>query len=105
MRMRAIFNDTVIAESDETVVVEGNHYFPDDSLRREYFTASSTRTVCPWKGFASYYTVNVDGVASADAAWYYPKPSPLARKIKGRVAFSGGVAVVPAEGVDESARR
>lgn len=105
MRMQAVFDGTVIAESDETVVVEGNHYFPGDSLRREYFTASSTRTVCPWKGLASYYTVNVDGVASADAAWYYPRPSLLARKIKGRVAFSGGVMVVPVQGLDESARR
>jgi uncharacterized protein (DUF427 family) len=84
MRMQAVFNGTVIAESDDTVVIEGNHYFPEQSLRWEFFTASSTHTVCPWKGRASYYTVDVDGVASADSAWYYPNPSFLARRIRSR---------------------
>jgi uncharacterized protein (DUF427 family) len=96
MRMQAVFNGTVIAESDDTVVVEGNHYFPQESLREEYFASSGTHSVCPWKGLASYYTVDVDGVASKDAAWYYPKPSFLARRVKGRVAFWRGVQVVPA---------
>ena len=93
MRMQAVFNGVVIAESDDTIVVEGNHYFPEESLNREYFTPTSAHTICPWKGRASYYTVDVDGVASRDAAWYYPKPSPLARKVKGRVAFWRGVEV------------
>ena len=93
MRMQAIFNGVVIAESDDTIVVEGNHYFPEESLNEEFFTPTSTHTLCPWKGIASYYTVEVDGLTSADAAWYYPKPSPLARRVKGRVAFWRGVEV------------
>lgn len=96
MKMQAVFNDTVIAESEHTKVVEGNHYFPNDSIKRQYFTTTSTHTLCPWKGLASYYTVEVDGVANKDAAWYYPRPSPLARKIKGHVAFWRGVDVRPA---------
>jgi uncharacterized protein (DUF427 family) len=93
MRMRAVFNGIVAAESDDTIVVEGNHYFPEESLNREFFAPSSTHTMCPWKGGASYYTVDVDRVASRDAAWYYPKPLPLARRVKGRVAFWRGVEV------------
>jgi uncharacterized protein (DUF427 family) len=93
MTVRAVWNGTVIAESDDTVVVEGNHYFPVESLRREYLSDSGTHTVCPWKGIASYYTLTVDGVANPDAAWFYPHPSPLARKIKNRVAFWRGVDV------------
>jgi uncharacterized protein (DUF427 family) len=96
MRMQAVFNGTVIAESDDTVVVEGNHYFPEGSLRREYLSPSDTHSLCPWKGRASYFTVSVDGVDSVDAAWYYPRPSPLARRVRGRVAFWRGVEVVPA---------
>ncbi len=96
MRMRAVFNGTVIAESDEAVVVEGNRYFPLDSLREEFFRQSGSHTVCPWKGLASYYTVDVDGATSPDAAWYYPRPSFLARRVKGRVAFWHGVQVIPA---------
>ena len=96
MRMQAVFNGTVIAESDDTIVVEGNHYFPEASLRREYVEPSGTHTLCPWKGVASYYSVNVEGVASKDAVWYYPKPSVLARKVKDRVAFWHGVEVHPA---------
>ena len=98
MRMQAVFNGTVIAESDDTVVVEGNHYFPVESLRKDLLRPSGTRTLCPWKGLASYYTLDVDGVTSPDAAWHYPKPSPLARKVKGRVAFWRGVDVVPVNG-------
>lgn len=93
MRMQAVFNGTVIAESDQTVVVEGNHYFPADSLRHEYLHPSRMRTLCPWKGLASYYDVAVEGVASPNAAWFYPHPSFLARRIKGRVAFWNGVEV------------
>ena len=91
--MRAIWNGTVIAESDETIVVEGNHYFPPDSVNKEFFADSSTNTRCPWKGVASYYTVEVDGQANADAAWYYPDPSRAASEIKDYVAFWRGVQV------------
>jgi uncharacterized protein (DUF427 family) len=92
--MQAIWNGVVLAESDNTVVVEGNHYFPADSLNREYFTPSSHRSICPWKGQASYYTVQVGDAVNADAAWYYPSPKPAAHQIQGRVAFWKGVKVV-----------
>lgn len=95
MTVRASWNGVVLAESDETVVVEGNHYFPVESVRWEHFTRSGSHTVCPWKGIASYHTVTVDGVINRDAAWYYPRPSPLARKIKDRVAFWRGISVEP----------
>jgi len=94
--MKAIWNGAIVAVSDDTVVVEGNHYFPLESRREEYFTASKTRSVCPWKGLASYYSITVDGATNTDAAWEYKHPSPLARKIKGRVAFGRGVEVTPA---------
>ena len=83
----------VLAETPRTVRVEGNHYFPPESLRREYFLDSRTKSVCPWKGLARYYTVTVQGEVNPDAAWYYPKPSPLARRIKDHVAFWNGVRV------------
>lgn len=92
--MQAIFHGQVIAESDQTHVVEGNHYFPEASLRPEFFTPTTTKSLCPWKGVASYYTVQVDGVEIKDAAWQYRKPFPLARKIKGHVAFWGGIRFV-----------
>jgi len=92
--MKAIWNGRVLAESGDTVVVEGNHYFPTSSLRREHFRPSKTTTVCAWKGTASYYDVVVDGRVNADAAWYYPRPSAEAAKIAGRVAFWKGVEVV-----------
>lgn len=92
--MRAIWNDTVLAESSDTVVVEGNHYFPSTSLRREYFRDSSKHTVCPWKGTASYYDVVVGDQVNADAAWYYPTPKEAATQIADRVAFWRGVRVV-----------
>jgi uncharacterized protein (DUF427 family) len=98
MKMQAVFNGKVIAESDDTVALEGNRYFPPDSLREEFFQHSDTHTICPWKGVASYFTVEVDGATSADAAWYYPRPSFLGRKIKDRVAFGHGVEVIPADG-------
>ena len=91
--MKAIWNNQVIAESDNTVVVEGNHYFPPDSIKEEFFNESSTHTTCPWKGVASYYTVSVDGDENTDAAWYYPETSELAKNIKGYVAFWKGVKV------------
>lgn len=90
---RAVWKGTVLAESADTVVVEGNHYFPEDSLKREHFEPSSAHSLCFWKGIASYYTVVVDGERNANAAWYYRRPSFLARKVKGRVAFWKGVRV------------
>lgn len=93
MTMQAVWHDTVLAESDDTVVVEGNHYFPPDSLRQELFSATDTTSRCPWKGLASYYDVTVDGETNQDAAWYYPEPLDAAKQIAGRVAFWKGVDV------------
>lgn len=92
--MQAIYNDQVIAESDNTVVVEGNHYFPIDSVKKELLTPSDTHTTCAWKGVASYYNVVVNGETATDAAWYYPDPSTLAEGIKGHLAFWNGVEVI-----------
>lgn len=92
--MKAIWNGETIAESNDTIVIEGNHYFPADSIKKEYFDNSSTHTVCPWKGTASYYTLKVDGKENKDAAWYYPDPKEMAKGIKDRVAFWRGVEVV-----------
>jgi uncharacterized protein (DUF427 family) len=97
--MRAMWSGVVLAQSDETKVVEGNHYFPPDSISHEYFVKSSTHSLCPWKGIASYYTVSVGGRDYRDAAWFYPHPFALARKIKNHVAFYGGVAIVDEEKV------
>ncbi len=91
--MKAIWNGTVIAESKDTVVVEGNHYFPASSIHSEFFAQSATHSVCPWKGTASYYTVQVDGQTNPDAAWYYPTPKDAAKQIAGHVAFWKGVQV------------
>lgn len=91
--MKATWNGTVIAESDETVVVEGNHYFPPDAVRREHLADSSKHSTCPWKGEASYYDVVVDGETNPDAAWYYPAPKDAAAEIKDHVAFWRGVEV------------
>jgi uncharacterized protein (DUF427 family) len=96
--MRATWRGTLLAESDDTVVVEGNHYFPAESLRRDHFRPSDSHTVCPWKGLASYYDVIVGGEVNRDAAWFYPSPSPLAGRVKDRVAFWRGVEVGPATG-------
>ncbi|GAA3367517.1 DUF427 domain-containing protein [Streptomyces sannanensis] len=90
---RAVWNGTVIAEAPRTVIVEGNHYFPPETLNRRYFTASSTKSLCFWKGIARYCTITVSGRTNPDAAWYYPHPSPLARRIKNHVAFQHGVTV------------
>lgn len=92
--MKAIWNDTILAESDDTIVIEGNHYFPADSIKKEFFKESETHTTCPWKGEASYFTLDVDGQVNVDASWYYPEVSELAKPIKGRVAFWKGVSVV-----------
>ena len=83
----------VIAESDDTVVVEGNHYFPKEAIKPGYFQESSTHTICPWKGVASYYSLQIDGQTNRDAAWYYPEPKDAARQVKDRVAFWKGVKV------------
>ncbi len=91
--MKAIWNNTVIAESDDTVVVEGNHYFPADAIKNEYFSPSETHTVCGWKGTASYYDIVVDGETNKDAAWFYPETKADAKNIEGRVAFWKGVNV------------
>lgn len=91
--IRATWNGTVIAESDDTVIVEGNHYFPLASVDRTLIRPTDTHTVCPWKGTASYYDIVVDGETNADAAWYYPTPKAAANEITGRVAFWRGVVV------------
>lgn len=92
--MKAIWNGETIAESDDTVVVEGNHYFPERSVRREYLVRSDRQSYCPWKGSASYYTLDVGGEQNRDAVWYYPSPKDKADQIRGRVAFWRGVQVV-----------
>jgi uncharacterized protein (DUF427 family) len=91
--MKATWNNVVLAESDKTVVVEGNHYFPPESINREYFHESNTHTVCPWKGTASYYNVVVAGDTNKDAAWYYPDPKEAAVEIKDHLAFWRGVKI------------
>ena len=91
--MKATWNGTVIAESDETVVVEGNHYFPGDSIIAAHFADSSHTSMCPWKGTASYFDVTVDGKTNTSAAWFYPTPKDAAEQITGRVAFWKGVEV------------
>lgn len=91
--MKATWNDKVIAESDDTIVIENNHYFPPASVKQEYLQSSDTHTTCPWKGLASYYTLSVDGEQNRDAAWYYPEPKDAAAEIKGYIAFWKGVKV------------
>jgi uncharacterized protein (DUF427 family) len=91
--MKAIWNNTLIAESDDTVLVEGNHYFPETGLKREFFTFSNHKTSCPWKGQASYYSLLVNGELHTDAAWYYADPKPEAEMVRGRVAFWKGVKI------------
>jgi len=93
--MKAIWNDQVIAESNETVFIEGNHYFPVASVKLELLKDSDTHTVCPWKGTASYFNLEVDGMKNTDAAWYYPTPSDAAQPIKDHIAFWKGVTVTP----------
>lgn len=92
---KASWKGAILAESDETIVIEGNHYFPPDSINRAYFKANNTHTTCPWKGIASYYNVVVGGTTNAGAAWYYPDPKSAAAEIKDYVAFWRGVKVEP----------
>jgi len=91
--MKAIWNNKVIAESNDTVVIENNHYFPHDGIKSEFFKPSELHSVCPWKGKASYYTIEVDGRENPDAAWYYPEPFEAAKEIKNYVAFWKGVKI------------
>lgn len=91
--MKAIWNNSVLAESNDTVVVEGNHYFPPDSVNKAYLEQSTSHTTCPWKGEASYYNVVANGKTNKDAAWYYPDPKEAAVEIKDRIAFWRGVKV------------
>lgn len=92
--MKAIWKGQVLAESEHTVVIEGNHYFPASSLHKTFFVPSNTKTVCGWKGEASYYTVDVNGEKNTDAAWYYPTPKDAAKEITSHVAFWHGVEVI-----------
>lgn len=91
--MKAIWHNEVLAETENTIVVEGNHYFPAESVNREFFRRSNTHTTCPWKGEASYYDIVVDDAVNHDAAWYYPEPKTAAEQIKDYVAFWRGVRV------------
>lgn len=91
--MKAIWNSQIIAESDNTVQIEGNHYFPMDSIKKEFYESSNTKTTCHWKGEASYYSLNVNGQINKDAAWYYPNPKAMASGIKSHVAFWKGVKI------------
>lgn len=91
--MKAIWKDAIVAESDKTIVIEGNHYFPPETITKEHFQPSDTHTTCPWKGEASYYNVVVNGEVNKDAAWYYPDPKAAAAEIKDYVAFWKGVRV------------
>jgi uncharacterized protein (DUF427 family) len=91
--MKAIWNDTIIAESNDTVVIENNHYFPPSSIHSEFLNKTNTRTRCPWKGDASYYSIEVNGEINKDAAWYYPETSHAAKPIEGYIAFWKGVKI------------
>ena len=91
--MKAIWHNATLAESDDTIVVEGNHYFPPESVNRDYFKPSDTHTRCPWKGEASYWHIQVDGKENTNAAWHYPEPKQAAMNIKGYIAFWKGVEV------------
>ncbi len=93
--MRAVWNGATLADSDQVVIVEGNVYFPPASIDRRYFRESRMRTLCPWKGIARYYTIEVNGERNERAAWYYPRPLPWIRKIREHVAFWDGVAIEP----------
>lgn len=92
--MKAIWNGVVIADSDKTIVVEGNHYFPSESIDKQYFKESTQTSSCPWKGLAHYYSLDVNEEINVDAAWYYPEPFDAAKEIKGYLAFWRGVEIV-----------
>jgi uncharacterized protein (DUF427 family) len=91
--VKAVWNGTIIAESDRTEIVEGNHYFPADDVRKEFLVESAHKTTCPWKGTAGYYTLNVNGEQNRDSAWFYADPKPAAKNIAGKVAFWKGVKI------------
>ncbi|NVK03942.1 MAG: DUF427 domain-containing protein [Flavobacteriia bacterium] len=91
--MKAIWNGEVIAESNETIIIENNHYFPPESVKKEFFKTTETHTTCPWKGVASYYSIEVNGETNTDAAWYYPQTKDAAKQIENYVAFWKGVKV------------
>ncbi|HEX9616429.1 MAG TPA: DUF427 domain-containing protein [Anaerolineales bacterium] len=91
--VKAVWNGKILAESDRTIVIEGNHYFPPETIRTEFFQESSTHTICPWKGTASYYDIRVEGLTNKDAAWYYPQPKEAAKEIEGYIAFWRGVRI------------
>lgn len=91
--MKATFKGVLLAESDNTKHIEGNHYFPEDSINKKYFKPSNHNTVCPWKGKASYYDIEVEGETNENAAWYYPEPNEAAKEIQDHVAFWNGVEV------------
>ena len=91
--MKAIWKDTVIAESDETIIVEGNHYFPPNSINQKFFQSNNHHTTCPWKGIANYHNIVVNGEVNSNAAWYYPNPNSAASNIKDYLAFWKGVRV------------
>jgi uncharacterized protein (DUF427 family) len=90
---KAIWNGVIIAESDKTVVVEGNHYFPPEAINKDFLKETGTHTTCPWKGLANYYSIVVDGKENKDSAWFYPAPKPAAKEIKDHVAFWRGVTI------------
>ena len=92
--MKAIWNNKTLAESNNTIIIEGNHYFPADSIKTGYFKDSNTQSICPWKGTANYYSLEVDGKRNDDAAWYYPEASAEAKSIEGHIAFWKGVQIV-----------
>ncbi len=92
---KATWNGEILAESDQTIMIEGNHYFPPDSIKKEYFQPNDSHTTCPWKGIASYYDLNVTGKVNTGAAWYYPEPKEAAKEIKNYVAFWKGITVTP----------
>ena len=91
--MKAVWNGQVLADSNDTIVVEGNHYFPPSAINKDFFKDSDHQSVCPWKGTASYYSLEVDGESNNNAAWYYPSPSNAAKEIEGYIAFWKGVQV------------
>lgn len=92
--MKAIWKDQILAESNDTIVVEENHYFPEEAVNEEFLEKSDSKSVCPWKGEAHYYNIKVDGQENLDSAWYYPDPKEKAKNIEGRIAFWKGVEVV-----------
>jgi len=92
--MKTIWNNKILAESADTIIIEGNHYFPASSIKKEFFKNSGTQSICPWKGTASYYSIEVDGETNEDAAWYYPDASAEAKNIEGHIAFWKGVQII-----------